>query len=375
MENKAIMNDKQHRMISSLVGGLIGAMAFVAIYGVAYINPTNDSWLINIGSDLSDEYIGWQFYRNSSWRMPLSLIENVIYPETVSTMYVGFPPVLAVILKLFSPVLPEVFQPFGIMCLLAYVFQGTMAALLIYSKTKKVVSSIIGSSFFTLSTTVIGRVYAQNTLSFHAIILFALLLFETREYLYKEKKYKHVLLWCLAMFVATNLHMYYVPMIFCFMFFFYLSYAITEHSVLKLAWIGIPTVVTVLTMWVFGIFYGAHSYGANGFGDMNFCLNGFFITGNTSYIQHMFGVKSSFRSDYEGYSYIGVGIILLLFIVMTFIIKDKNINFVKRRTGHALIAISAVFILVAMNPSIKINDEIIVGINWPESIYHTFPQS
>ena len=366
------MNENHHRIITLIAGGVIGVMVFVAIYGVSYVNPMNDSWLINIGSDLSAEYIGWQFYRISSWRFPLSLIENVIYPDAVSLMYVGVPPVLAAVFKLFSPILPETFQPFGITCLFAYILQSALAALLIYNKSKKIISSIIGSLFFILSTTMIGRVYAQNTLAFHAVILFALMVFEEREQLYKGKVRKHVLLWCFAMFIAVNLHMYYVPMIFCFMFFFYLLYAIAEHKVRKFAWIGIPMVSTVLTMWVFGIFYGSHSYGAVGFGDMNFRLNGFFITGNTSFIQHMLGVKSSFRSDYEGFSYIGAGVILLLLIVIMHLIKKRNFSIIKKRTVCALFGVSTVFVLVAMNPNVKINEDVIAGINWSESIYNIF---
>ena len=48
-----------------LIGALIGAVLFVAIYGFGVLNVTNDAWLLT-GKDLQQHYIGWKYYRDAA---------------------------------------------------------------------------------------------------------------------------------------------------------------------------------------------------------------------------------------------------------------------------------------------------------------------
>lgn len=365
-------NKKFNNSLLCLFGGaLIGVIAFIIIYGVDYLDPTNDSWLINIGSDLSIEYIGWQYYRASSWRFPLALIENAIYPDAFSTMYTDCPPILAVFWKLFSPILPETFQYIGITGILTYALNGALASYLIYEITNNKPCSIIGSTFITLSPIVIARMYAQGPLTYHSIILLAILLFLKGEELNNSKTCVHVMLWSFAMGLGAVTHIYYVPMVFSFVFSFYLIYAIKRKSATFFLYIIVPCIWTIFLMWVFGVLYGAHSYGAVGFGSLNFRLNGFFITGNTSYIQKLLGFHSSFRSDYEAYAYLGAGVFLLATICIVLVLKKSHKNVMERRLDSFLLP-CGILTVFAMNPSITFNDIDIVRIPWPQFLVNIF---
>ena len=47
-----------------LTGALLGALVFVALYGVRVLNPASVDWILNNASpDPSQHYLGWEFFR------------------------------------------------------------------------------------------------------------------------------------------------------------------------------------------------------------------------------------------------------------------------------------------------------------------------
>lgn len=59
--------------------GTLGSLFFCLLYGLRVLNPLEDEWLMNKG-DLSQHYLGWCFYQNSSWCFPVGLFDGCIYP-------------------------------------------------------------------------------------------------------------------------------------------------------------------------------------------------------------------------------------------------------------------------------------------------------
>ena len=94
------------------LSAMIGMMVFIAVYGVAVLNPTYDDWLLGKG-DLTQHYLGWCFYRSSDWTFPIGLTNNLAYPSYTSIIFTDSIPVLAVFFKLFSFILPDTFQYLG----------------------------------------------------------------------------------------------------------------------------------------------------------------------------------------------------------------------------------------------------------------------
>ena len=103
---------KTKTFTSILLGTAMGAILFLYLYGTAVLVPTYDAWLLN-GEDLNQHYLGWEFYRNSPWTFPVGLIQGLTV-EPVSVIYTDSIPLLALIFKVLSPVLPETFQYFGL---------------------------------------------------------------------------------------------------------------------------------------------------------------------------------------------------------------------------------------------------------------------
>ena len=86
-----------------------GAISFYLIIGLTIFNPLQDGWLLN-GGDLTQQYFGWAFFRNSPWTMPLGL--NPMYGMDISSsiVYSDGNPLLSLLFKPFNELLPTIFQ-------------------------------------------------------------------------------------------------------------------------------------------------------------------------------------------------------------------------------------------------------------------------
>jgi hypothetical protein len=98
---------------------LLPASAIVAIiiylitYGGATLVPTNVSWLMSARGDWGTHYLGWFFYRNDPWRFPLGQISSYFYPLGTNVAFTDSIPLVAILFKLISPILPADFQYIG----------------------------------------------------------------------------------------------------------------------------------------------------------------------------------------------------------------------------------------------------------------------
>src|SRR5215468_8938067 len=97
-----------------------------------------------VGSDWSYHYVGWVYYRQADLHLfPLGAI-----------------PGLAVVLRLFAPVLPATFQYIGLWLLLCFVLMGWFGARLVQAlaPSSSSLTAALGGALFTLSPPLMMRV-------------------------------------------------------------------------------------------------------------------------------------------------------------------------------------------------------------------------
>lgn len=101
---------------------LLALAAFLLVVGPAPLDPTNIAWLAD--ADAATNYLGWAFYRASPWGWPPAA--NPAYGMDIagSVMMADANPLMAMPLKLLSPLLPTPFQYFGWWLLLCFLLQG-----------------------------------------------------------------------------------------------------------------------------------------------------------------------------------------------------------------------------------------------------------
>jgi len=153
----------------------IGSIAFCILLNPLIIIPTQINW---IGSgDPTSAYLGWAFYRNDPWTIPIGLIPGYGMGQNSSLVFSDTVPLLSYIFKLFRIWLPVPFQFFGIWYALIFIGQAFFAWKLAKLITSDLISIICIALIFILSPALLGMmVVGWSSEAGHFLILAALYL-------------------------------------------------------------------------------------------------------------------------------------------------------------------------------------------------------
>ena len=109
--------------------------------GFEKFNPSNISWLFEARLDWSTHYLGWGFFRDAPWQFPLGTINDYYYPIGTNIGFTDSIPLVAILLKSISFLLPENFQYFGMWLFLCMYLNGYYSLKIFeYFKINKIVS-------------------------------------------------------------------------------------------------------------------------------------------------------------------------------------------------------------------------------------------
>lgn len=366
------MIDKRINMpywLMMLITILFGVMSFGLLYGFDIVNVTNDSWLYNSNGDMSGHYLGWIYYRKAPWHFLIGLQDGITYPYSFSVLYMDSIPIFALIFKLLSPILPEVFQYFGIYGLVTFMLQGMIGCNIIYSKTKDTFYSLISSLFFILSPVVLQRMYGHSALAFHPIILLSIYVYINRDTI--MEKNRDLLYWSLLLALSVSIHAYFFPMVYLFVVAYYFPKIFSKKKwYLGVIKIIIPAAFTLFVMYVWGYFYGDHNYDGGGFGVYNSNLNALLNSQGSSYIGELIGI-TGYDAVLESYAYLGFGIIIMCIISLYDLFATSAENRYKRFFWPTIVVV-AVFCAVSVIPVIRFGPYTLLDIVFPENIVKLF---
>ena len=365
---------KQHdERIVFIIGSTIGAVIFILIFGINVLDFTYTDWLLpQTISDLPQHYLGWVFYRDSSWHFPLGLIDNILYPDYTSTIYTDSIPLFAFIFKMLSNILPEHFQYFGLFGILCYILQGGFSSCLLYHFTHKKVYSLLCSIFFSGSLLMLYRMFYHTSLSAHWLIIASLYIWLCKESELSIKK--SIALWSILSNIAILTHAYFLPMVWgcmlCDILEQFLSYQY-KKGILTILASGLST---LLSGWIFGIFYGNGSKTGDLSGIYSFNLNGFFNSQDLTYFFHALPTTSTWQM--EGLAYLGLGIMILIIICCILLVikyirsmhSDKPTSRIKFRKCIPFIIFFSVFIILAISNVVSFGEHVIFKIPIPDEI-------
>lgn len=168
---------KHHRvLVEFLVGGVLGSLLFIGIYGFAVLNPSNIDWCLMENNDTGQHFMGgWAFLRDV-WRWPPGLFYGLSHPDPASISIIDGIPLAALIVKLFRGAKPEPFQYLGWWGLVSFFLQGAFAALLMRKLARRYFFRLTGVFFLLVSVPLLTRYPLHTALSSHFFILWALYL-------------------------------------------------------------------------------------------------------------------------------------------------------------------------------------------------------
>ena len=151
---------------------VIGALAFCLTMDVKIISPTYIDWLYS--GDSITNYLGWVFYRNGPWTLPWGL--NPDYGAGIggSIVFSDSIPLLGMLFKPFSALLPTTFQYFGLWYFLCFLLQSFFAWKITSLWTQDFAEKVLITLVLVFSPAFLGLLGYFAALSAHFLILWAL---------------------------------------------------------------------------------------------------------------------------------------------------------------------------------------------------------
>lgn len=275
----------------------------------ASIWPTNTAHWESSGGDNTQHYIGWLAYRQDQWHWPLTYTNRINNPTGTSIVFTDSIPLVGVIFKIFNSILPESFQYFGVFILLSYILQYSFGFLLLkYFSPNSWLVNLLGSSFFLVSPIISKRVGGHESLTAHWLILASM-------YLYCQAINPVFKKWILPsfiflVFISLGIHFYLATMVLAFGVFTLLEINLTKNSGLINTVKDIVFLLIIfgasVYLWGYLVGKGAGTAGIPWSLNLNSFIN---PQGKSNFLPSLPFHKPW---QHEGFSYLGLGVFLLL---------------------------------------------------------------
>ncbi len=342
-------------VFSAILGGLV----FILVCGTKVLDPSYISWLMS--KDSAQHFIGWHLFRRDSWGLPLGATQNLLYPEGTSLVFTDSIPLLAIPFKLFTQFLPDPFQYKGMWLLLCFSMQGLFAALLLKQVTENKLLIILGALFFMMIPVIYWRTLRHEALVAHWLILAGLYL-----YFYGSEK-KSLFAWPLLLAIAALVHFYLLLMVFSLLCAYILRKLLENyHNHLRHVFIVLLSSMAVIgiIMWLAGYFVIETRDGlAVGFGQYSMNLLDPILP-SVKALYFLPTLRLAFTFQYEGFNYLGLGILLLIFASLIVLVLHRPAF--NRSVHLPLIVVSILLTMLAVTNTVTFYDQILFKVDLPQ---------
>ena len=342
---------------------------FVLRFGIDVLNPTSTNWLLSAYHDWGQHYLGWAFFREESLSFPIGKIENYNYPAGTTVGYTDSIPLMAYLCKLFSFILPTTFQYLGFWLLLSHLLTGYFALKIIKKFSNNYLTNILIAVFIAFTPVILYR-DMHPALTAHWLIVGSIYYYlkinkENFTIIYKSIFILNVL--------AALINPYLLILTFSISVFSYFKiFYLYKNNISSLNLIKKITyqMLSVIMIWILtgmlSFNNGVNMEVVNSYGLYSLNLNSFFNSESLSPILPAFPKTSWFQ--YEGYSYIGIGGFVLIFIGIILYLTDFRKNLNKSKKVLPVFILSIIFLLFAISNKVTFNESIIFEFEIPSFI-------
>jgi hypothetical protein len=300
---------------SPLLGGILGVAWFIFVLGPSVLKPTYLGWLMQ--GDGAQHVLGWLFFRHEKWSLPLGAVPSFPYPVGTTVGYTDSIPWLALLAKIFSPLLPEDFQYVGAWLGLCFFLQGWFGVKIAREFSANPLVQLLGGACFILDPVLLWRV-EHDSLCAHWLIL-GLIWLHVRSWPEGRSPRRALAITLSFCLISAGIHPYLATMVL----------ALGLALLCKLRWVdrrlstrqvavwgGLFAAVTLGIFTAFGYIGSGVSWGANGFGHYSADLLTLVNPAGTSQFLPAFPIA---HGQYEGFGYVGSGVLVLTVIGLVII--------------------------------------------------------
>lgn len=370
---KNILNlnkEKYFDIIILLLAGFWGGI--YAIYLLKNdINPTQMEWLFN-SEDKAQSIIGWLYFKNDNWHWPITFTDSLAYPTGSSIAYTDSLPIFAVFFKIFSPFFADNFQYFGLVILLNIVLQFFWGAKLGALFSRGSLFCAMGAGLlFMLAPPLVWRLHGHLALTSHWLILASLWTYFQLVNIGNNKNIiKIVIFQAILLLFSAGIHPYLSVMVLLIVISSHIqTFCLQRITMTKLVILVFSFLILLIFGWYFFGYFMTDGSEGGSYGLYSLNLNALFNPMD----EYSRFVKPMPVNDgqYEGFNYLGIGIILLIFANMGVLIVKRNqldLILVKQAFLHnwVLFTLALLLTLLALSNKVYWNKSLILYYPLPD---------
>lgn len=325
-------------------------------YDVAYLlNPSYYGWQEQYGSSLGQHLAGWYSFFYDDWYFPLTITKGINHPNFNSIILSDSIPLLAVLSKAIKPILSEKFHYFGIWQIISIFLLFHSCYLLCY---KRINSNPIICTFFCILCISSYLLFSRNSnysTICHFLVYYAL-------YFYLELKdgidKKKIIFSTILLLSSLLIMFYFYAMVFVLLLCGYLQgFSNGNYTIkYKLSVLFYFFSIILLTGFVFGFFYNLSGLNYIRITSTGMPILSLFFISNELNFNTLLGNNLNVMGDsnqYESLNYLGLGIIILIFISI------KKINFILIKNNKYLFTFFTLIFIYSLGSKIYFLDNLI----------------
>lgn len=332
-------------------------------FGWDVLNPLNIEWMMHM-SDHAAHFVAWHFFRQEAWAFPLGMINNYMYPMGTTIAFIDAIPLMALVFRLFSDMLPPHFQYFGLWMFVSHALHMVFGLALMRTLLPgRPVVSWLGALLLLFNPVMIARVEHVGLAS-HWLLLWGFWLYFSSVKQFDFKKY--VWGWWSLITLAAWITPYLFTMTFSIALVSWFRETVISRS---LRWSQLLHVVVVvvgsflISFWLQGYFsFQSMSFDAYGYGHFSLNLFGLF---NPMGASRFLPTLPYFYID-QGYGYLGLGglILGLLWIIHTVMrALQKRLTWSKTLRSHwPLLVLMVLTFIFSLSHQITLGDRLLFTI-------------
>ena len=356
--------------VTPMLGGVLGALLFLATLGPAIVRPTNLGWLMR--HDTQTYLLAWHHFRREPWQWPPGKILGVGYPVTTSIGNTDAVPLVAFPLKPLHALLPDPGQYLGAWLLACYVLQGVFGALLVRQVTADRTLQVLGAALFVQTPALLFRT-GHTALCGQWLLLAAIWIAAS----HSQRSYRwRLLAWSLVSAAVAATQPYLAVMV--------LGLAVADFASDALwprfsaqavpgAACGLALVFAVMTFvfWLCGVFLvGSSDLEREGLGFYSMNLLSPVMSMRMSSL--LPEIPAATPGQYEGVVYFGAGWLALTLLATILAARRRGAG-PRLRLGWIVVV---GFVLYAISPVVTAADTVVLDVSaWTPSIFAVFRSS
>lgn len=285
--------------MQALLAAAAGALAFLVVVGARVLDASNIAWLAE--GDSATHYLGWQFFRSAPWAFPpganpgygLELASSIVYSDSIPGLALAFKPLDAL--------LPGTFQYFGAWLLACFILQAVLGWKLMTLASERAAVRLLGAGLIAFSPPFLWRLGVQSALAAHWLVLGALYLN------LRPHDGRRLLWWALLLCAAALVHAYLFVMAAALWAADYVARSRRPMEPLFLGGLALSC------LWLCGTFVLAPDAGALPYGLFRMNL---LSPLDPSGWSHVLPDIPEGPYDYDGFNFLGLGVLLLALAVL-----------------------------------------------------------